>query len=353
MNFYLDNIEQTNNEIHILYWNRDLKKEDTSHLKHVVLHEFKCKQEDDVSRLSKIGSFIKYRNFALSLLKNDQFDFIFVLHSLTGVVIADKLIKQYSNRYIFDYRDSTYEGFTPFKAVVGKLVKSSYATFVSSDAFRSFLPYDEKYKIFTSHNILIDSLAHREDKELYGIMSSKIRIAFWGFIRHEEINLKLIDKISKDSRFELHYYGREQQIAKNLKNYVFNHHIDNVFFHGEYNPDDRYKFVRETDLIHNIYYDNNMMLAMGNKYYDGIIFRIPQLCMKGSYMATRSSNAKIGFACNPNDSDFTEQIYRYYTFLDKSEFSETCNRELDRVYAEYLKGITVIRAALCKGGSNE
>lgn len=352
MNFYLDSIDKKSNEVHLLFWNRDLKKEDTTLLNNIKIHEFKCQQDDDVSKLSKIGSFIKYRNYALKLLKSNKFDFIIVLHSLTGVVIADKLTRDFSNRYIFDYRDSTYEGFKPFKAIVGRLVKKSYVTFVSSDAFRRFLPIDLKNKIYTSHNILVDSLLHRDERELHGISSPKIRVAFWGFIRHEEINLTIIKKISKDKRFELHYYGREQQIAKNLKKYIKEHHISNVFFHGEYKPTDRYNFVRETDLIHNIYYDSNMMLAMGNKYYDSIIFRIPQLCMKGAYMAKRSTKAGVGFACDPNDSDFTEKIYQYYTHLDKSAFDIKCNYELDRVYNEYLKGISIIESALSNGESD-
>ena len=57
MNFYLDNIDTKKNDVHILYWNRDLKDEDLSKFKDVTLHEFKCYQEDDVSKLSKITSF--------------------------------------------------------------------------------------------------------------------------------------------------------------------------------------------------------------------------------------------------------------------------------------------------------
>ena len=59
MNFYLENIDSYRNEVHILYWNRDLQAEDTSFLKGITLHEFCCKQEDDVSRITKIGSFIR------------------------------------------------------------------------------------------------------------------------------------------------------------------------------------------------------------------------------------------------------------------------------------------------------
>lgn len=343
MNFYLDNIDTKKNDVHILYWNRDLKEEDVSKFKDVTLHEFKCYQEDDVSKLSKITSFVRYRKYALKELNKTEYDFIYVLHSLTGVLITDKLKKCYKNKYIFDYRDSTYEGFSPFKKVVASLVENSYATFVSSDAFRIYLPESEKDKIYTSHNILEDSLNHREEKEEYGVPSEKIRIAFWGFIRHEEINLEIIRKVSKDKRFELHYYGREQQVAKNLKNYVADNNIENVFFHGEYKPEDRYEFVRRTDIIHNIYKDANMMLAMGNKYYDGAIFRIPQICMEDSFMGKTATESGIGFQCDPYKDSFTEDVYKYYISLDKNDFTKNCDEDVNRFMKEYETGYKIIK----------
>ena len=188
MNFYLDNIDANKNDVHLLYWNRDLKQEDVSKYPNISFHEFRCYQEDDVSKFSKIISFIKYRKFAKSVIHKGNYDFIIVLHSLTGVLIADVLKKKFKNNFIFDYRDSTYEGFAPFKKIVADLVKNSKATFVSSDGFRKYLPDSEREKTFTSHNLLIDSLSHREEKRKNGTESDKIRIAFWGFIRHEEIN---------------------------------------------------------------------------------------------------------------------------------------------------------------------
>lgn len=342
MNFYLDNINTTENEVHLLYWNRDLKPEDVSAFANVTLHEFSCFQADDVSKLSKIGSFLKYRKFALKILSNEEFDFIIVLHSLTGVLIADKLKRKYAGKYIFDYRDSTYEGFAPFKKIVGSLVEHSYATFVSSDAFRRFLPEKQSSKIYTSHNLLSDSLLHRDEKEKYGIPSDKIRIAFWGFIRHEEINREIIKKLANDNRFELHYYGREQQTALNLKEYAAQLDAENIFFHGEYKPNDRYIFVRNTDLIHNIYKDNNTMLAMGNKYYDGIIFYIPQLCMKGSFMGEKCTENGIGLECDPYDSDFADAVFSFYKSLDKNDFCEKCDTELKKILCEYENGYKVV-----------
>ena len=340
-NFYLDNLDGEAHEIHFLYWNRDLKEEDLSGFHGVKFHEFKVYQEDEKTKISKIKNFFKYKKFVTRLIKKEQFDFIIFMHSLPGVLIAKLLTKKYKQRYIFDYRDSTYESFGPFKKVVGKLVKNSYATFVSSDGFRKFLP--EEKNIYTSHNLLLDSLNHRDEKEKYEVKSDKIRIGFWGFIRHEELNKEIIKKVAADDRFELHYYGREQQVAKNLKLYSQAIGAKNIFFHGEYKPEDRYVFVRETDILHNIYCDVNMMLAMGNKYYDGIIFKIPQLCMESSFMAQQVVKRVVGIKCNPNKDDFTEKIYQYYTCLNRKVFEENCNAALKKVLEDYNQSVEVIR----------
>ena len=161
MKFYLDNIDRENNEIHLLYWNRDLKEESIFEYKDLILHEF---QEDDTSKLIKVKAFIEYRKYASKILKTGKFDFIFVLHSFPGVLNIDILKKYYKNKYIFDYRDSTYENIGVFRRIIGEVVKFSKATFVSSDAFRRFLPLREKNNIFTSHNIVLDSLNHRNDR---------------------------------------------------------------------------------------------------------------------------------------------------------------------------------------------
>lgn len=348
MNFYFDNIDKAEHEVHILYWNRDLQSEDLSKYQGCTFHEFSCYQEDDVSKFSKVTSFAKYRKFAKGVLINEKFDFIFVLHSLTGVLVADVLKKHYRDKYIFDYRDSTYEGFAPFKKVVASITRNARATFVSSDAFRRFLPEDCSENIYTSHNLLLDSLEHRDEKTLRGIPSDKIRIAFWGFIRHEEINREIIRKIAGDNRFELHYYGREQQVALNLKQYVKDIGAKNVFFHGEYTPEQRYNFVRNTDIIHNIYCDGNTMLAMGNKYYDGIIFRVPQLCMVNSFMAKKAKENGIGFQCDPTDPSFADRIYGYYNQIDWNNFELNCDNELAKVVNEYDAGITVIKRSLSR-----
>ena len=339
--FYLDNIDRKENEVHIAYWNRDEKEEDLSQFDGLHLHEFSRYMVNDASLKVKLPLYFRFRRFCLNILKQNQFDFIIVLHSIPGVILYDILINKFKGRYILDYRDSTYEPrFAFFKKAVGNLIRFSKAAFTSSDGFREYFPDDCQKKIITSHNLLEDSLLHR-DYQKNG--SDKIRIAFWGFIRHPEINKYLQDRIGNDSRFELHYYGREQADAIVLKEYAAQQGYKNIFFHGEYKPADRYEFVKNTDMIHNIYLDVNMLRAMGNKYYDGIIFRIPQICFPGSQMSKMCESAGVGVSLDPRNKDFCDRLYDYYQGLDTNDFNRKCDQELGRVMAEYNGGKQVIQ----------
>ena len=339
LNLYLENLDRKKNQIHLVYWNRDLKGEDLSCLQNITLHEFSCYQEDDVSKITKIGSFLKFRKFVRPIL-NDDFDFVVVLHSLPGIILFKELMRKYKNRYIFDFKDFTYENLKPYRYRIHSLVKNSYKTFVSSDAFRRFLPVVEKDKILTSHNIIAsENYASENNIE----KADKIRISFWGFIREEKVNKRIIDAISDDKRFALHYYGREQNIAERLKKYAEEKKCDNVFFHGEYNPKDRYEIIKNTDVIHNIFTEENMLYAMSNKYYDGIKFEIPQIVYKGSFMAQIAEGRGTGKGLDPYSSDFTQKIYDFYVNSDRVTFTENCREEMKRVSQENEKVTKVIR----------
>lgn len=334
LNLYLKNIDKKHC-IDVIYWNRDGEPEELSKYKDVSLYEFSEYQEDNVAPLKKVRNFIKYRKFTKNVLRNNSYEFVICLHTFPAVLLIDKLIRDYKGNYIFDYRDSTYEKFYFFKKIIAKLVNNSFVTFVSSDGFRELLPAEASCKVFTTHNIPLDDLKYYEKKKSDFNSLDKVKVSFWGFIREESLNMEIITKFSQDDRFELHYYGREQQIAINLINYVKKIGATNVYFHGEYSPEDRYDFVKKTDIIHNIYSSNNTMIAMGNKYYDSLVFKTPQVCMENSHMAMKAIDAGIGCACNPYDCDFTDKLYNYYINLDMDKYIEACNNALCSILKEH------------------
>ncbi|MBQ3506354.1 MAG: hypothetical protein IJA89_06265 [Clostridia bacterium] len=343
--FYLENLDIQNNEVHFVFWNRDLKEENVDELSGIDLHEFAYYQEDDCSKLKKIKGFSRYRKYALKKLKEINPDFIIVLHTLPGVLLANKLTKKFKGKYIFDYRDFTYEDFLPFKKIVHRLVGNAHATFVSSDAFRKFLP-NKQSNIYTSHNILSSDLNYCSPKKELIRDGAHIRISFWGFIRHEELNREIIRKISQDDRFELHYYGREQQIALNLKKYATDLGSKNIFFHGAYLPQERYIFAEKTDIIHNIYCDKNMSNAMANKYYDGLVFKIPQICMQNSYMGIKAESNGIGKQVDPYSDNFCDALYDYFSQIEEKSFFENIEKEHEKIVHEYNSGTSFLKVLL-------
>lgn len=332
MYFYLNKIDKEKNEVHLIYWARD-EKADSPLPEGVYGHAFRMNMEDSLSLTKKIPSIIKYRKFATSVMKGLAPDFLIVLHSTTGITILNLLKGRYKNKYIFDYRDVTYEKNSFYRKMVAGIANNSVLTFTSSDGFRKYLP--KKKRILTSHNIMTSAVDSREVYKNVPVRDESIRIAFWGLLRHVQINRQIISKLCNDKRFELHYYGRAQGgMLRLMQDSVEN--FDNVFYHGEYKPEDRLAFAKTTDLLHNIYDNNDKTtpLAMGNKYYDGIGFYIPQLCAKNSFMGTMSTKHGVGLECDPYRENFADDVYSYYKSLDRKCFVVACDQEFERVRDE-------------------
>ena len=338
LRFYLEHMDRSAHRLHLVYWNRDGREERLAGLEGVALHEFAACQYDSMPTGRKLWNFLGYRRFVAKLIRRERFDRVVVLHSLPGILTYDLLKRRYRGRYLFDYRDITCERVLLYRRMIHGLVRDSWATFVSSNGFRNLLPRTPN--IYTSHNIAPGDLSRGETGE--PVPSEKIRVCFWGFIRDEKVNLQMIDRFSRDDRFELHYYGREQRVACELKAHAGKIGARNVFFHGEYAPEEKYGFVRSTDLIHNVFSGEKMLPAMSNKYYDGVVFGIPQLCMKGSVMAQRAEARGIGIGCDPWDENFTGVVYRYYTSLSRPELEQACRREAETVLKEYQAGGSIV-----------
>jgi hypothetical protein len=86
---------------------------------------------------------------------------------------------------------------------------------------------------------------------------------------------------------------------------------------------------------------------MGNKYYDGIIFRIPQVGFKEAFMTKMSTSKGVGVALDPWDDGFCDKLFNYYSSLDGEIFNKCCDKELERVYAEYNSGKQIIKDFVC------
>ncbi|MBE6598931.1 MAG: glycosyltransferase family 4 protein [Ruminococcaceae bacterium] len=336
MHFYLNQIDPEKDEVHLVYWLRD-HTPDAELPKGVEGHAFDYPMADNLPLKKKIPGIMKYGRFAKKVIREEKPDFLIVLHSTTGISIYNLLNGKYKGRYIFDYRDVTYEKMGFYRKMVGKIVENSVLSFTSSRGFRKYLP--DSPKLLDSHNI--SNIEFHEEMKQYlpREKHTPIRISFWGLIRNVEINEQIIKRLGGDDRFELHYYGRAQgRILSLMEEGTAKY--SNIRFHGEYKPSDRIEMARNTDIIHNMYNktEKTSHIAMGNKYYDGLLFSLPQLCTEESLMGQLCTQNGIGLECDPYADDFNDKIFDYYTSLDEESLAENCSKELRRVLCEVEYG---------------
>ena len=322
--------------VDLIYWNRDLKNDST--LNKTNLFEFKRHQDETTSLFGKVINFLKYRFFAERIIKKSQPDLIIVLHSMPGVLLQRLLRKKYSFKYIFDYRDITYEKHIFYKKKINKLANNSLLTLISSPKYKTVFDIPNQKKLFVSHNVrLIDLTLFKKNKNEQ--LKRKLTIAFWGIIRHTSINIRLIDAIKNDCRFTVLYYGPDNNCVKEIKKYLANNNIANVFFMGQYDPEQRKNMAQKADIIHNLYNfdDHNMNKAISNKFYDGIIFQKPQMCINGSYMAEVVKEYDIGIVVDFSKPDLANYIFNEYNRLFMSPiFFSNCEKLVSNVKNEVV-----------------
>jgi len=347
LHFYLNQIDVKTAEVHLLYWKRD-ENPDVELPEGVTGHAFEYSMSDAIPLRKKIPGIMKYGRFAKRTIKELNPDFLIVLHSTTAISIYGLLKGKYKNRYIFDYRDVTYEQYGWYKKRIQNVILYSALSFTSSEGFRKYLP--ETAKLLSSHN-LSNASFHNEILLTRKLRKQQpIRIAFWGMLRNQKVNEALIQAIGNDMRFELHYYGRAQGgmlalMQECTKKYA------NLFYHGEYQPKMRLEMARNTDMLHNLYNntDKTSHIAMGNKYYDGILFSLPQLCTRKSLMGSLCTRYGLGIECDPTEKDFADQVYNYYMSLEETSFFSACDKELARVLDEVETGSQKIKEVLKNG----
>lgn len=333
LNLYLDNIDVENNDVHLMYWDRD-GGADKSVSPSVKIHVFKKSLEDELPKYKKLGAFREFTKAAKELIRKENFDFIISLTSIPTILLSQILLKKYKEKYIFDYRDYTFEWLKPYKALIAKLVENSAMTVYSSEKHLDFLP--QSPKLYIAHNFIKSSLEYKKEKSFEKPDGQPIRVSYWGILRNESFNKNIIDKFANDTRFELSFYGKKQQTVENLEAYCKEQHISNIHFYGEYQEEDRYTFAENTDILYNLYsISGTEGMAMGNKFFDGVIFGIPQICTKGSYMGEKAEEFGVGKAVASSSEGLTDEIYAYYQSIDQDIFKTNCDIVTQRVLNDY------------------
>lgn len=305
---YTDILDSRGISYDVLYWDRDMD----SSIKYKTFSgnkiAYRYKMSNYQPKWKKVKGFIGCIKFFCKIIRDKKYDHIILLTTQTAlpVYILSKTVR--NSKYIFDYRDLTYEQNSICKKIIKKLITESQFTAISSMGFKKVL--GESNKFVVSHNV-----SNLKMEFLPKQQNQNIRIVFWGMIRQVEWNKKICDVFGNVSGIELVYRGEGH--TEELKEYCAKY--QNITFTGRYTTDQISSFAEQTDVLLNLYAnDAQQKLAMTVKLYDAIRYGLPMLISKGSYMAEIMETNKYAYITDIDNFDFEEFIKWYQNLNLKS-----------------------------------
>ncbi len=339
---YQDILESLGAEFDVLYWNRE--KDLTIKSSNIIPFEKYSKLS--MPRVMKLFDFLMFGLWCTKRIKNNKYDKLILLTTLSGMILYRTLKHNYKGRYIFDIRDYTYEGIRTYLKYENKIIANSSFTALSSPYFKSFLGKSDKYIIAHNYTEIVDRTVEIKPKK-----NKHINLGFVGSLRYFDYQQKIIDALGNDDRFDLHYYGTGPEFER-YKKYVVKCGYSNIILHGGYDHKDRNDFMKSIDILNNSYGNsgqtiNNMSpeirYAISNKYYDGLQLYIPQLVEIGSYKCERVERLGLGFGIDVDDLKFGDKLYSAYQEIDMENLRRNAELEIrtikeeDREYTQSIE----------------
>ena len=316
---YTERLDRLGKAYQVLLWNRGGFKLDLPD--NYFCYDLQSPEDQGMAR--KAVDFYKFRRWILRHLKKYPADALIFLTTLVGVLLADK-VKKYP--YIFDVRDSCYEQYGLFRRAEKRVVDNSVFTCISSPGFRAFLP---EHDYVPCHNL---SRTELPQKPPHRQMNDPIRIVWNGTVRYFDFQKYYLDAFKNDSRFRLVYHGLGTDLQM-YQDYCRENDIRNVEFTGGYDNRDKPKLLQDADVLNNCYggqWADTLRYAVSNRFYDGLIYGIPQMVEPGGVKESLIGTGCAGIALAPGP-DTPDRLYEYLQNLDRDRFSQDC--------AELLSGI--------------
>lgn len=325
---YENMLNELNIPFDLIIWNRENISEKSS-AEHVI--EFRISDKANNKNPLKLMKFALFSSFVKRTLIRNRYEKVLFVGTYGCVVAfcANYLSKHFYQKMWIDIRDDLYEWFKPYYNAQKKSIEASFATAISSPAYKKFLP-EHDYLIM--HNIdpnaskLVREYNHKSDP------NGRIRISFIGNVRYYEQNKTLLGLLGNDDRFLLQYYGKG---SEELERYCQENNINNVDFHGSFAQQDTIHFYEKTDIINNMYGNDtiNLQLALSNKLYYGLLFKLPILVSENTLMADLTNQYHIGFAFK-NDTGFGDYLYDWYKKVERDEIVCEFDRLLNKCLLE-------------------
>ena len=271
------------------------------------------------SKVFKLGQYLKFREFAIRIIKEKRYDFIVVWNENTAALFSTFLVKRYRDRYCINIRDTV--------ADIGFLQKFAWlainnAVFCTRPWVRDIEEYPkETYSILNYDKKILDRCTIKQGIKQRG---EQIVITYMGLARSGlNTHYRFIDAFANDERFLLKYYGTDCDTL--INDYVKQKNIKNCICSGTFPPERTASLLEECDVIMNYYNTGGSQLkvTVGVKASYGPFLRIPQIVDDDTYWAEVCTKYGFGFPVK-NENSLANDFYEWYYNIDFAKFDEGC-----------------------------
>ena len=338
MKRYVERLEKNKCEYNVYFWNRSGFDLDLP----ANYYYYDSPSDLKKGKAAKLFDFFGFRKWVGERLEMDKADRYILLSTLTGVLLGRSVYSQ-KGKYVFDIRDYSYEHIPFFRMIEKKVIANSAFTAISSKGFETFLP---KHDYVIAHNF------NREDivpDAAFRRTNGKIKVVWNGVIRYFEFQKQYLDALKNDERFEMIYHGDGPELNE-YKEYCAENGFTNVTFTGSYNNADKVNLLADANILNNCYgythhAGSKLKYAVSNRFYDGMIYHIPQLVEPDGYKTDWAGSKNLGIGLTISDH-FADDLCSYYAAIDSETFDLNCKAALAEILAEDDRYISEIDAFL-------
>lgn len=330
---YIEVLQKNAVDIDVILWHRIKEEDNTKYFDGINVIEYNGILKNN-NKIGKVKHLFKFRNFASKIIKNNNYDKIIVLTTLTALLLKKRILNKYKTKYVFDYRDVTYETIPMLKKAIIKIADNSEFTAISSEGFKNVLG-DKKY-MYLAHNFnyfdIDNSVPYRElcPKE-------KINIVFIGMIREYEMCKKMIEIFGNDERFNVTIHGGGtcfDEVKELASQY------NNVNLTGAFKYTEKPQLLSKADMLAYFYPVNPInQYAIANKFYDGMMYKIPTIGNQDTYSGQKVVELGVGCSIdwNASNEDIKQYVFNYYNSIDSNEFNDNANNYMKEVLSDDKK----------------
>lgn len=288
--------------------------------------EFHFYRPEQGGMTDKLTGYLAYRHYLKTQLSRRTYDRLILLTTLPGVLLADLLCREYPGRYLLDIRDYSFESFPPYRRLVGKLIRKSFFTAISSPGFRRFLP--ESPRLLVNHNLPVGLTPAETAQPLPA--DAPVCIGFVGLVRYFKENAALLRGLKNHPRFLLSYKGKAVP-GCDLAGFCRLEGIENVRFSGKFANGDKASLYRDVGMVNALYGADSpeVTTALPNRLYEACLLKKPVLTSKGTYLGEVVTGYGLGVALGLTGDDPARVLEDWLSRFDPVVFTAACNRFLE------------------------